>query len=128
MTSVKCSWWCSSRFTGQERGAPFLTRQKRMLSQPHDTILKITNTPPFSEDHYPYPPWHQILLLILFVYVLLLILGTRLLIPVRRSKIWAPAVIKSSHPHSFNIDVSVSPSQHTHLTRASDSGCVPHDH
>lgn len=40
MTSVKCIWWCSSRLTGHDRSDPPRTRQKRTLSQPHDTILE----------------------------------------------------------------------------------------
>ena len=39
-----------------------------------------------------------------------------------------PAVIECGHPHSLDADISVGPGQHTHLTRVSDSGCVPHDH
>lgn len=39
-TSVKSIERYSPRSTGQERSVPFRTRQRRILSQPHDTILK----------------------------------------------------------------------------------------
>lgn len=39
-TSVKSIERYSPRSTGHERSVPFRTRQRRILSQPHDTILK----------------------------------------------------------------------------------------
>lgn len=155
MTSVKCSWWCSSRFTGQERSAPFFTRQKRMLSQPQDTILNIINSLPLFEDHYPHPfasplppsSITKIAAIFNYIYIIYCMLGTLPLDSwkekcfivhsnyIKYSKqtkeanlAKIPAVIKSSHPHPFNADISVSPGQHTHLARVSDSRRVPHHH
>lgn len=39
-TSVKSIEWYSPRLTGQERSVPFRIRHRRMLSRPHETILK----------------------------------------------------------------------------------------